>query len=137
MSLESGVDWVRLQTTIHHNHKVLNLLALPQGHRTVVAYMFSFSYAGANGCAGLIPKAALPLIQATPKDATRLVEAGLWDNDKASKGWKIHDWDVYQPTPEYISKLSEAGKKGARARWAKREAAIPEPEQDSASPPPF
>lgn len=137
MGLESGVAWVRLQTTIHHNHKILNLLALPQGHRTALAYMFSFSYAGANGCTGLIPRAALPLIQATTKDAARLVEAGLWDTDKASKGWKIHDWDVYQPTPDYVQKLSKAGKAGAAARWANRKPKEPEPEQDSTTPPPF
>ena len=137
MSLETGVDWVRLQTNIHHNPKVLNLLALPQGHRTVVAYMFSFAYAGANGCTGLIPKAALALIQATPKDAARLVEADLWENHGPSKGWKIHDWDVYQPTPEYVQKLSEAGKAGAAARWANRGTKPPAPEQDSTSPPPF
>jgi len=137
MSLETGVGWVRLQTTIHHNPKVLNLLALPQGHRTVVAYMFSFAYAGANGCTGIIPKAALPLIQATPKDATRLVEAGLWEDDKASKGWKIHDWDVYQPTPEYVERLSKAGKAGASARWAKRTGTAPDEGLNGAGPPPF
>lgn len=137
MSLETGVGWVRLQTTIYHNPKVLNLLALPQGHRTVVAYMFSFAYAGANGCTGLIPKAALPLIQATPKDASRLVAADLWENHAPSKGWKIHDWDVYQPTPEYVEKLSNAGKAGAAARWAKRTGTAPDDIQEGHGPPPF
>lgn len=113
---------MRLQTNIHHNPKILHLLALPSGHRTALAYMFSFAYAGANGCTGNIPKAALPLIQATTADAKRLVEAGLWDAQEGRKGWQIHDWDVYQPTPEYVQKLSAAGRAGAQARWAKKAA---------------
>jgi hypothetical protein len=135
MSAETGVEWVRLQTSIYHRGKLLTVLGLPSGHRTAVVYMFSLAYAGANGCTGHIPKAALPLIQASRADAKRLVDAGLWE--PTPDGWKVHDWDVYQPTPGYVQKLSDAGKKGAKARWAKREASIPEPEMNSSSPPPF
>jgi hypothetical protein len=137
VSLETGVEWVRLQTSIYRNSKLLNLLALPSGHRTALAYIFSFAYSGEHGCTGVIPKVALPLIQATAADAKRLVTAELWDVDAGSKGWKIHDWDVYQPNPEYIKKLSDAGRTGAKARWAKRAAEMASATPGTPESPPF
>ena len=138
MGLETGVGWVRWDASIYRNPKVLGLLGLPAGHKTFVAYAFSFAYAGENGCTGIIPKLALPVLQATTKDAQRLVQADLWEPVK--DGWYIHDWHVYQPTPEYVAKLSKAGKDGAKARWEKYRAktsATSDPAQDSPGPPPI
>jgi len=50
-----------------------------------------------------------------------LYEQGLWI--KAEGGWRIHDWKVYgivEQDPDSLSaKRSEAGRKGANARWQK------------------
>lgn len=54
---------------------------------------------------------------------SRLVESGLWD--EVDGGYQFHDWDLFQPDSkaekERREKLSrsrsEAGRKGAEARW--------------------
>lgn len=135
MGLETGVEWVRWDASIYRNPKVLGLLGLPQGHKTFVAYAFSLAYAGENGCTGIIPKLALPVLQATTKDAQRLVQADLWEPTK--DGWYIHDWHVYQPTPDYVQRRAKAGREGANARWEKYRAAKTQPPQDSPGPPPI
>lgn len=135
MALETGVEWVRWDASIYRNPKVLGLLGLPSGHKTFVAYAFSLAYAGENGCTGIIPKLALPVLQATTKDAQRLVQADLWEPVK--DGWYIHDWHVYQPTPEYVEARSKAGRDGAKARWEKYRAAKSEPPINSPGEPPI
>jgi hypothetical protein len=135
MTLETGVDWIRMQSSIYRNPKVLSLLTLPTGFQTAVVYWFSMGYAGENGCRGQIPKVGLPIIQGRPKDAQRLVEAGLWK--VTQNGWEVHDWSNYQPTPEYIAKRSEAGRAGAKARWAKRTGTAPAEVIESDGDPPF
>lgn len=135
MGLETGVEWVRWDASIYRNPKVLRLLGLPSGHKTFVAYAFSLAYAGENGCTGIIPKLALPVLQATTKDAKRLEEADLWEPIK--EGWYIHDWHVYQPTVEYLQRRTKAGREGAKARWAKKSAKPSDPAQDSPGEPPI
>lgn len=135
MGLETGVEWVRWDASIYRNPKVLRLLGLPSGHKTFVAYAFSLAYAGENGCTGIIPKLALPVLQATTKDAKRLEEADLWEPIK--EGWYIHDWHVYQPTVEYLQRRTKAGREGAKARWAKKSEKPSDPAQDSPGEPPI
>lgn len=135
MALETGVEWVRTEASIYRNHKVLGLLGQPNGWRTAVVYWFSYGYAGENGASGIIPKLALPIIQGTAKDAQRLVEFGLWE--PSPEGWKIHDYDLYQPDAAYIQRRSEAGRKGAAARWAKRGDAPIKAVEDSPGEPPI
>jgi hypothetical protein len=50
--------------------------------------------------------------------AKLLVDVDLWE--VAEDGWQIHDFDDYLPTAETSSARSEAGKKGANARWGKK-----------------
>jgi len=135
VALETGVDWVRTEASIYRNPKVLGLLSQPNGWQTAVVYWFSYGYAGENGATGTIPKLALPIIQGTPKIAQRLIDAGLWE--VTSEGWKIHDYDLYQPDANYIKMRSEAGRKGAAARWAKRGEAPIKPVEDSPGEPPI
>lgn len=55
--------------------------------------------------------------------ALRLVDAELWD--VVDGGWRYHDWDVYQPTPDEIAARVESisekrrvsGRLGAQKRW--------------------
>ncbi len=50
---------------------------------------------------GFIPSIVLPMLQAKPKDAAALVDAGLWLTEDG--GWRFHDWDAYQPTREQVN----------------------------------
>lgn len=71
---------------------------------------------------GLIP-AGLPrrFLGQAGKDAVQLlVKHRLWDACDDG-GWLIHDFDDYLPTEETRSARSEAGKRGAAARWAGRQ----------------
>lgn len=73
---------------------------------------------------GLIP-AGLPrrfLGVAGRQAADLLVEHGLWDTHE-SGGWMIHDFGDYLPTDETRAARSEAGKRGAAARWGQRASA--------------
>jgi hypothetical protein len=102
------LPWVRLDSTIASNHKVLMLVS-ERNYRAVCAYVFGLAYSGQHGTDGYIPKAALPFIHATSKDAQALVEVMLWH--KTSGGWQINDWRDYQPSSE------ETDRRGQRARW--------------------
>ena len=76
---------------------------------------------------GFIPTAALLGLGCgakAPRDATRLVEVGLWE--RVDGGWQIHDYHAYQLTPEQIRVRSESGRSGGvrsgETRRSKREA---------------
>lgn len=61
-----------------------------------------------------------------PSVAMRLVEAGFWH--EVDGGYQFHDWDDFQPDGKAEKEKrestrkarSEAGKKGAEARWGKK-----------------
>lgn len=103
-----SLPWVRLDTAIASNHKVLQLIG-DKNHRAVTAYIFGLAYCGQQGTDGYIPKAALPFLHATSKDARALVDAALWHEE--SGGWQVNDWREYQPS------TVETDRRGQRARW--------------------
>lgn len=113
----SGLKWIRLDTTMFENPKLLYLQEDKQ-YRTVVTYLQSMCYSGRHGLAGFIPKAALRVIGGTPADATRLMKEGLWH--AAPGGWAINGWDEYQLSNEEALRRSEKAKKAAAARWERR-----------------
>ena len=45
---------------------------------------------------GFVPASVLPILGGNRREATELVEAGLWAVD--TDGWRFHDWQDYQPT---------------------------------------
>lgn len=51
-----------------------------------------------------------------------LVAHGLWEEHE-SGGWMVHDFGDYLPTESTREARSEAGKRGAAARWGKRDSA--------------
>jgi hypothetical protein len=121
-----SLNWVRLDTSIPANFKVLQLVG-DKDFRAISVYIFGLAYAGAQGTNGFIPKAALPFLHATPKDATTLVSVALWH--KESGGWQINDWAEYQPSSD------DAERRAQRAKWmnCRRWHA---PECDCSPPPP-
>lgn len=114
----AGLNWVRLDANLHSNHKVLSLLAERLGDHALCVYVFSLGYSGAHGTAGFIPAAAIGLFHGKPRDASLLVEVGLWEELKG--GWQIHDWIEYQPTDEESRARSEKARKAAEIRWSKQ-----------------
>lgn len=111
-----GLQWVRLDTSLPRNHKVLGLLAqYRDGHRTAFTYVCGLAYAGEQGTDGFIPREALSLCHGRTADADRLVTVGLWHLDPG--GWLINGWAEYQPTTEETHKRSVRARSAAMARW--------------------
>jgi hypothetical protein len=85
-----ALPWVRLDANIYTHDKVLWLVSQRDGYRALTAYLFSMAYAGGHATDGHIAKHVLPVIHATPKVATTLVDAGLWEYDEG--GYRIKNW---------------------------------------------
>lgn len=113
----AGVKWIRLETMMFENPKLLYLKEDKQ-YRAIVVHLEAMTYAGRHGLAGFVPKAALRIIGGMPSDAVHLVNAGLWT--PAPGGWEINGWAEYQLADEEANRRSEKAKKAAAARWAKR-----------------
>lgn len=97
---------------------------LPLTDRAFRVYVVSIDYSASNLLDGWISKrsggvvAAIVGARSIVPHARDLVTAGLW-LEHETDGWVIHDYHDHQPTAEYMKRLSEAGKKAARARWSK------------------
>lgn len=115
-----GLPWVRLETALPTNPKILALVE-DKAYQAISAYVCALSYSGAQGTDGFIPRAALPFIHARKVDAARLVDVGLWL--EVAGGWDINGWHDFQPTSEELSKRRERAKKAAAKRWSIAEAA--------------
>jgi len=113
----AGLPWIRLQTTMFENPKILNLKEDKQW-RAVVAHLEAMTYSGRNGLAGYIPKTAVKLLHITDADVKRLVSEGLWM--PAPGGWQINGWEDYQLADAESLARSEKAKKAAAARWDRR-----------------
>lgn len=111
----AGLKWIRLETTMFENPKMLYLKEDKQ-YKAIVVHLEGMSYSGRHGLAGYIPKAALRIIGAVSADMTRLVGAGLWS--PAPGGWQVNDWAEYQLADEEAQKRSEKAQKAAAKRWA-------------------
>lgn len=121
--MATGLPWVRMDTDTHENPKILDFIE-EHGQRALAAiavWKFAIGYAGGHGTDGEITRAALRQVHGTPTHARLLVEAGFFD--VTEKGWQISGYEVHQPsraiTEQLREQLSEAGKKGAAARWGK------------------
>lgn len=113
----TGLPWVRLDSGIARNHKILALLDMKDGYRAVTSYVFGLGYSGEQGTNGFIPRNALPFIHARATEAQRLVQVGLWHADPG--GWLINDWLEYQPSNEASIARSTRARAAAAARWGK------------------
>lgn len=114
-----ALPWVRLDTALPRNHKILGLLDAKDGYRTAFVYTCALAYSGEQGTAGFIPRSALPFIHARMVDVNRLVEARLLITEPQGGGWDIHDWAEFQPTTEEHERRSRRAREAAAARWSK------------------
>ncbi len=120
----AGLKWIRLETTMFENLKLLYLKEDRQ-HKAIVAHLEAMCYSGRQGLAGFVPKAALRIIGATPAEAERLVIAGLWN--PAPGGWQVKDWEEYQVADQEAMRRSERAQKAAAARWGTKNGIEHEP----------
>lgn len=112
-----ALPWIRLDTSMPDNPKVLRLLAAKEGHRAAFVWCCSLAYAGKHGTDGLIEEYALGRVNGRPIDAHRLVEVGLWD-EVPGVGWQIHGWADMQESTTETQARSERARKAANKRWS-------------------
>lgn len=118
---QRDVPWVKLDDSFFCHPKIVSVGAEASG-----LYVWALTYAAHNLTDGHVPGAWVKQAvgSRTKRLAALLVEHGLWTEN--GTGWLIHDYGEYQPskaeveqTREKVSAVrSEAGKRGAKARWA-------------------
>lgn len=111
------MTWIRLETTMFENPKILNLKDDKQW-RAIIAHLEAMAYTGRNALAGYIPKSAIRLLHIADADVRRLVAEGLWK--PAPGGWEINGWADFQLADADAIARSDKAKKAAAARWEKR-----------------
>lgn len=111
------LPWFRVENGFTSNPKVLQLRSSKRSE-AVLTYLASIEYCLTHDTDGRIPAAALPVLLGTKRDATALVEVGLWDHDPA--GWLIPDYLEYQPSKQDRKNYRVSRQMNACARWIKQ-----------------
>lgn len=115
-----GLPWVRLDTSMPDNPKLLGLLTEKDGHRAAFVWVCALAYSGKHATAGFIPREAVSRINGRVGDMARLVAHGLLV--EGAGGWDINGWSEFQITDEEMERRREKARKMAAARWSKTEA---------------
>lgn len=115
-----GLAWVRLDTSMPDNPKILGLLTEKEGHRAAFVWLCCMSYSGKHETAGLVTREAMSRVNARSIDLRRLVSHDLLT--ETAGGWLINGWEEFQLVSEEALRRKEKAQKAAAARWSKREA---------------
>ena len=115
-----GLPWVRLDTSMPDNPKVLGLLTEKGGKEAAFVWVCCLAYAGKHETAGFIPREAMARVNGRAADMALLVRVDLLV--ACAGGWDIKGWDEFQLSAESALERREKAKKAAAARWSKREA---------------
>ncbi len=125
------MSWGRLDDKLPQHRKSLALAALPWQRWAYARALWTdaLAYCHDNKTRGRVPAVLLPRLTPMPAKvaalaAEDLVAVGFWD--RADDGYAFHNWDRYS-NPKLAEQRSEAGRKGAAARWG------PPPEPDGKS----
>lgn len=117
----NGLPWIRFDTTLPENPKILELVSRRGGAASAFVYCCGLAYAGRHGTDGFIPRSALSRLHGKKADAAALVDVGLWED--LETGWLVHDWAEYQQssqtTEEVRAKQRAGSAKGNCRRWHK------------------
>ena len=111
-----SLPWVRLDTQMPSNPKLLAMLQRKDGHRAAFAWVCGLSYTGAHGLDGFLTKESLPFIHCRNVDAALLVHFGLWKT--APGGWQINGWDEKQQSSDETKQRRVRAQAAAQARWS-------------------
>lgn len=112
-----ALPWVRLDTSMPDNPKILGLLTEKDGHRAAFVWISALTYAGKHGTAGFIPREAVPKINGRNVDMTHLVAHGFLI--ESAGGWDINDWSEYQSSDESSKSRRSRAQHAAAVRWSK------------------
>lgn len=108
--------YFKLDVGYMNNPKVLAVL--DESPIAILLHVASIGYAAQHLTNGVVPvRALLRMTGATQADAEMLYAAGLWINGPTGGKAEVHDYLKHQRSAEEVKGLSEAGKRGARARW--------------------
>jgi hypothetical protein len=124
------VSWAKIDDQLHGHRKILRAWKC---RPALGLHFMAMSYSASHEPKGFVPEefveeklpavrersAAIEALTDTPAGFT----AGLWV--PVDGGWNIHDWDEYngdaKTREEVRAAKSAAGKKGAEARWGKKQ----------------
>ena len=112
-----GLPWIRLDTAMPDNPKLLGLLTEKDGHRAAFVWVCCMAYAGKHETAGFITREAMPRVNGRASDMARLVAVDLLV--ESAGGWDIKGWDEYQLSDESAQARREKAKNAAAIRWSK------------------
>lgn len=112
-----GLPWIRLDTSMPDNPKVLELLAERDGRATAFVWACCLTYCGKHGTDGFIPRGAMPFVHAKTQDMRRLVAVGLLN--EVAGGWEVRGWAEFQESNDVTQKRRERAQKAAAVRWSK------------------
>ena len=116
-----GLPWIRLDTSMPDNPKILGLIDERDGHRAAFVWVCCLTYCGKHGTDGFIPRAAMPFVHGRAADFARLVAGDALK--VVPGGWEIPDWSEFQESNEASQKRREKAMRAAAIRWSKDETA--------------
>lgn len=114
------MPWFKVDDKLHDHRK-----ARAAGTAAMGVWVLAGSWAADNLTDGFIPATILAR-WGRPRDASRLVEVGLWhaDEQDGEKGWRFHEWAERQPLRAQKmaerAARAEAGKIGGLASGRSR-----------------
>jgi hypothetical protein len=112
------LPWVRLDTAMPDNPKVLHLIeSHKEGRAAAFVWVCSLAYSGKHGTDGFITKSALSRLNGTNIHSRLLVDYGFWKDEGV--GWTIHGWAEFQESTGETQMRAERARKAAFARWHK------------------
>lgn len=116
-----GLPWVRLDTSMPDNPKILRLLDEREGERAAFVWICCLTYSGKHGTDGFIPRGAAPFVHGRSTDFARLVHVEALK--VVPGGWEIPGWDEFQESNDDTKRRSDRARYAAAVRWSKDETA--------------
>jgi hypothetical protein len=116
-----ALPWIRLDTTMPDNPKILRLLDERDGHRAAFVWLCCLTYSGKHGTDGFIPRNARPFVHGRAADFARLVAVEALN--VVPGGWIIPGWAEFQESSDASQARRERAQKAAAARWSQDELA--------------
>jgi hypothetical protein len=112
------MPWGRIDDGFWHNHKVLELDD-PLRKGCIALYWLALCWCNDELTDGRVPPGAVRTLGGDKAEADELVRVGLWERE--GKGYRVHDFLVYNQSRERVLSIREersrAGRAGAAALW--------------------
>lgn len=116
--------WVRFDAEFLTNPKIQAVRLNGGGADAVMLWVASICYSAQHLTDGWVPGWFPHANGYKPKHVDALVWHGLWhvlqpipELDAKADGWLINDYLNYQPSKEYMQKMSETRRRNVMKRW--------------------